>query len=232
MTSRSGLDLTAKVKDLLRLAKEQGHLTYDDLNDVLPDDVITPADLDQVLTKLRSLDDRDHRRPPKWTGACRSSGGDEEEGARYDALDDPVRMYLQQMGKVPLLTREQEVEICKRIEDAEGEARRIIYGFGFTGKEHLALAEKLLAEPPKERFDRVVVDKQVDSREPSSQAPAPADQTCPHSGPAGGCQIRRLAARDQQEPARPAAQPVQAASTGSSRRLSRAFATSKRSSRK
>ena len=56
LTSQSGLDLTAKVKGLLRLAKEQGHLTYDDLNDALPDDVATSTDLDQVLTKLRSLD--------------------------------------------------------------------------------------------------------------------------------------------------------------------------------
>src|ERR1035441_998593 len=52
----TGEDLTQKVKDLLCLAKEQGHLTYDDLNDALPDDLVTPADLDQILTKLRSLE--------------------------------------------------------------------------------------------------------------------------------------------------------------------------------
>ena len=68
-------------------------------------------------------------------------------------------MYMKQMGKVPLLTREQEVEICKRIESAEIEQRRIIYGMGFAGKEHIAIAEKLIAEPPKERFDRVILDK-------------------------------------------------------------------------
>src|SRR5205085_11967173 len=94
-----------------------------------------------------------------------SEWGDDEEGGRFDILDDPVRMYLRQMGKVPLLSREQEVEICKRIEEADEESRRVIYGFGFTGKEHIALAEKLLAMPPKERFDRVVVDKVVDNRE-------------------------------------------------------------------
>src|SRR6185295_13628386 len=74
-------------------------------------------------------------------------------------------MYMNQMGKVPLLTREQEVEICKRIEDAEGEMKRLVYGLGFTAKEHIAIAEKLLSEPPKERFDRVVVDKKVANRE-------------------------------------------------------------------
>ena len=73
-------------------------------------------------------------------------------------------MYLRQMGKVPLLTREQEVEICKRIEEGETAARRILFEFGFTGKEHVALAEKLLSDPPRERFDRVIVDKKVESR--------------------------------------------------------------------
>src|SRR6185369_17958413 len=84
---------------------------------------------------------------------------------RLDILDDPVRMYLKQMGQVPLLTREQEVEICKRIEEAENQVRNIIYSFGFTGKEHIALAEKLISEPPKERFDRVIVDKKIEGRE-------------------------------------------------------------------
>jgi RNA polymerase primary sigma factor len=68
------------------------------------------------------------------------------------------------MGQVPLLTREQEVEISKRIEDAEIAVKQVIYGFGFTGKEHIALAEKLLANPPRERFDRVIIDK-IESRE-------------------------------------------------------------------
>ena len=74
-------------------------------------------------------------------------------------------MYLRQMGQVPLLTREQEVEISKRIEAAEDELRCMIYSFGFAGKEHIALAEKLVSEPPKERFDRVVLDKHVENRE-------------------------------------------------------------------
>src|SRR6516164_7440364 len=54
--TQSGVDLTEKVRDLLRLAKEQGHLTYDDVNDALPEDLVTPEDLDQVHTKLRNLE--------------------------------------------------------------------------------------------------------------------------------------------------------------------------------
>src|SRR5439155_177473 len=61
--------------------------------------------------------------------------------------------------------RDQAVEICKRIEEAELEMKRLVYGLGFTAKEHIATAEKLLAEPPKERFDRIVVDKKVATRE-------------------------------------------------------------------
>src|SRR4029077_5741589 len=89
---------------------------------------------------------------------------EEEDTSRLDILDDPVRMYLKQMGQVALLTREQEVEISKRIEAAENEVSKIIYSLGFAGKEHIALAEKLLVDPPRERFDRVILDHEVDNR--------------------------------------------------------------------
>jgi RNA polymerase primary sigma factor len=164
VTTRTGLDLTEKVRDLLRLAKEQGHLTYDDVNDALPDHMVTAADLDQVHSKLRAME-IDVIDPAELEQGKQVDAEDDEETVRYDNLDDPVRMYLKQMGKVPLLTREQEVEICKQIEDAETEAREFVYSFGFAAKEHLAIAEKLLAMPPKERFDRVVIDKFADNRE-------------------------------------------------------------------
>jgi RNA polymerase primary sigma factor len=69
------------------------------------------------------------------------------------------------MGQVPLLTREQEVAISKRIEGAENELKKLICSFGFAAKEHIALAEKLLCEPAKERFDRVILDKKVELRD-------------------------------------------------------------------
>lgn len=164
VTTKTGLDLTEKVRDLLRLAREQGHLTYEDVNDALPDHLVTAEDLDQVHTKLRTME-IEIIDPADLEHGKQAEADDDEETVRYENLDDPVRMYLKQMGKVPLLTREQEVEICKRIEDAETEARQLIYSFGFAAKEHLAIAEKLLAVPPKERFDRVVIDKFLDNRE-------------------------------------------------------------------
>jgi len=157
-------DLTEKIKELVRLAQEQGYLTYNDINDALPDNVITPEELDEIYVNLRNLEveivdqaEVDRIKQPE--------PDEEDEKIRLDILDDPVRMYLKQMGQVPLLTREQEVEISKRIEDAENEVKRIIYSFGFAGKEHIALAEKLISEPPKERFDRVILDKKIEGRE-------------------------------------------------------------------
>jgi RNA polymerase primary sigma factor len=159
-------ELAAKIRELLQLAKEQGSLTFDDINEALPEPLSTPEGLDEILAKLRELEIEivDHAEAGK-------EPEEEEAGSRHlDALDDPVRMYLKQMGAVPLLTREQEVEISKRIEKAENELRAVVHGFGFAGKEHIALAEKLLADPPRERFDRVVLDKHVASRETHLQA--------------------------------------------------------------
>ncbi|MDQ6631895.1 MAG: RNA polymerase sigma factor RpoD [Verrucomicrobiota bacterium] len=158
------IDLTEKIKELVRLAQEQGYLTYGDINDALPDQVVAADVLEEIVSKLRSFEieivahaeaDRIKQTEPD----------EEEEKPRLDPLDDPVRMYLKQMGQTPLLTREQEVEISKRIEEAENQMQRIIYNFGFAAKEHLALAEKLFSQPPKERFDRVVIDKKTESRD-------------------------------------------------------------------
>src|SRR6266511_3819375 len=160
--SQSGVDLTEKIKELVRLAQEQGYLTYNDINDALPDAMITPEELDEIYIKLRNLEveiveqaevDRVKQPEPE----------EEEDKTRLDILDDPVRMYLKQMGQVPLLTREQEVEISKRIEEAEDMVLKHINRFGFIAQAHLDLAKKLIEG--RERFDRVILDKKIESRE-------------------------------------------------------------------
>ena len=149
------------IKTLIETAREQGHLTYDDINEVVADGV-SPDDLDALYTKLQSagIEVITHAEAEK----AKPEEPEAEEERSFD-LDDPVRMYMNQMGKVPLLTREQEVEVCKRIEEAELEMKRLVYSLGFTAKEHSAAAQKLLADPPKERFDRIVVDSKVASHE-------------------------------------------------------------------
>ena len=157
---------TLKIKELIKLAKEQGYLTYGDVNDILPDKLVAAEELDSILVLLRGMDieiidasevDRFKQREAE------EEKDTPKTDLRLDILDDPVRMYLKQMGQVPLLTREQEVEISKRIETAENHIRQIINNFGFTAKEHLALAKRLLNG--RERFDRVIVDKKIDGRE-------------------------------------------------------------------
>ena len=117
-------ELAEKIKELVRLAQEQGYLTYGDINDALPETLITPEDLDEIYTQAAQSGSRD-RGPGRGGSRQTAEPEEEEEKARLDILDDPVRMYLKQMGQVPLLTREQEVEISKRIEDAENEVKRI-----------------------------------------------------------------------------------------------------------
>jgi RNA polymerase primary sigma factor len=165
--TKSGLDLTEKIRDLVLLAKEQGHLSYDDINDAMAETVITPDDLDHIYSKLNSLEVEivDQAEADRVKQPEAPEEEEEKDRGRLDILDDPVRMYMRQMGKVPLLTREQEVAICKRMEAAENDQKRLIYSFGFAAKEHIALTEKLISEPPKERFDRVIVDKKIESRD-------------------------------------------------------------------
>jgi RNA polymerase primary sigma factor len=161
--------LQEKLRDLIKLAKEQGYLTFDDLDEALPEGINDPANLDFVISQLRSVEieiidssDVDRVKDGRTKDSAEEEK-DEKPDTKLDILDDPVRMYLKQMGQVPLLTREQEVEISKRIEDAEIQMQGVLYGFGFIGRAHLDLAQKLM--DARERFDRVILDKKIESRE-------------------------------------------------------------------
>src|SRR5208282_3968166 len=162
----SGFDLQERVRDMVKLAKEQGYVTYDDINEALPENMADPEEMEQLITRLRSMevDIIDASEVDRYKDGKKDADDEEEEkDQKLDILDDPVRMYLKQMGQVPLLTREQEVEISKRIEDAELMVQRFINRFGFTSKAHLDLAQKLIEG--RERFDRVILDKKIESRE-------------------------------------------------------------------
>ncbi len=160
-------DIQGRIRELIKLAKEQGYLTFDDLNEALPQDVTDADELDAILTRLRrmEIDIIEASEVDRYKDGKKDNDDEEEEKpeAKLDILDDPVRMYLKQMGQVPLLTREQEVEISKRIEEAESMVQRLINRFGFIAQAHLDLAAKL-AEGG-ERFDRVILDKKIESRE-------------------------------------------------------------------
>jgi len=165
----SAIEIQARIRELIKLAKEQGYLTFDDLNEALPEGITDADELDLILTRLRrmEIDIIEASEVDRYKDGKKDAEEEEEEEekpeAKLDILDDPVRMYLKQMGQVPLLTREQEVEISKRIEEAENMVQKHINRFGFIARAHLDLAGKL-AEG-RERFDRVILDKKIESRE-------------------------------------------------------------------
>ncbi|KAG0506567.1 MAG: RNA polymerase sigma factor SigA [Candidatus Udaeobacter sp.] len=166
----SSVEVQARIRELIKLAKEQGHLTFDDLNEALPEGVTDADELDLILTRLRRLeiDIIEASEVDRYRDGKKDADEEEEEEEsratpKVDILDDPVRMYLKQMGQVPLLTRDQEVLISKRIEEAEAMVQKQLSRFGFVARGHLELAQKLVEG--RERFDRVILDKKIESRE-------------------------------------------------------------------
>ena len=155
------------IKELLRIANAQGGcLTYSRIHDVIPANVISPEEMDSIIMLLRQMDVDvvDDKEVARRQAAVTAAGGEKKERpAKVEFIDDPVRMYLKQMGQVPLLTREQEVEISKRIEKSEAQIKEIIFRLGFTPRLALDLAERVCAG--KERFDRVIQDKKVKNRD-------------------------------------------------------------------
>jgi RNA polymerase primary sigma factor len=157
--------INEKIRLLIRLSKEQGYLTFSDINNALPETVDSPEEIENVIAILENLEIEilDPDEVENYKARLEETEEEEVKASQYDILDDPVRMYLKQMGQVPLLTREQEVEISKRIENAEQAAQNELFATGLTGRFHCELADKLLKR--EERFDRVVLDKRIDSRE-------------------------------------------------------------------
>ena len=157
------------LRELIRTAKEQDHLTWDDLNEALPQAGVTPDLMDEIVARLHTLEirivDAAEVERPRTAGASPSSRPkpDLEGAAKLDLLDDPVRMYLRQMGQVPLLTRDQEIHISKRIEKAEGNLQQCLQDVGFVGETIVGLAEGLANGI--ERFDRLVMDRKAEERD-------------------------------------------------------------------
>ncbi len=157
-------DRNAKYKELIKLANEKGYLTYDDINERIPESIVSPEEFEGILILLRGMDIEVIEESDEQRFKTQMEKEERErQAAKLDVLDDPVRMYLKQMGQVPLLTREQEVEISKRIEEAEQKTRELFHLFGGAVTAYLQMSERLVSG--KERFDRLINDKFVDSRE-------------------------------------------------------------------
>ena len=121
-----------EVKTLIDLAKKKGYLTYDEVNDMLPADIVSPDQIDDVMSIFGEMDieviDSNQRVTLGGQAEELAEEEDEEKEVEVDTdgdtagkTGDPVRMYLREMGTVSLLSREGEVEIAKKIEEGENQ---------------------------------------------------------------------------------------------------------------
>ncbi len=151
-----------KIDELVTLSKEQGYITYEEINEILPMTFDSAEQIDQVLIYLSGMDIQILNQSEVERQKERKKEAKELEGLPKRAEgtpDDPVRMYLKEMGSVPLLSREEEVEISKRIEKAQIQIERIIMRFRYSTREAISIATYLIQG--KERFDKSITEKEV-----------------------------------------------------------------------
>src|SRR2546421_5046206 len=131
------LKLDEGLKSLIESGKHKGYLTYSQVNEFLPDDAVNPEKLDQLLLILEEqgielIDESEAEE--REAGPTAAAAADEDARAELDLsfmeeedtrrIDDPVRMYLTQMGEIPLLKREEEIALAKKIEVTRKRFRR------------------------------------------------------------------------------------------------------------
>jgi RNA polymerase primary sigma factor len=154
-----GRNLEQAKEMAIQLAREKGSLTYDDLNDILPagngsEDI--SQDIDELMVMLSGMDidvvddlrvdtETPPVQPQKEKPVKKVEPRRDATQTRLERADDPVRMYLREMGRVPLLTKDQEVAIAKRIEAAEQELTDVLLNTPYTFKEINMLAARIMA---------------------------------------------------------------------------------------
>ena len=154
-------ELLGEVKKLINLGKEKGFLTYDDLNSTLPADVVSSDQFSTIMTMFGEMDieiveSADTERTTKAAEGEEAIEESEEAEASEEnekeidltpgalsRTDDPVRLYLKEMGSVALLSREGEIEIAKRIEEGKKDIATVVYGLPMTLEFVLNLREQL-----------------------------------------------------------------------------------------
>ena len=166
-------ELLGEVKKLISMGKEKGFLTYDELNSTLPAEVVSSEQFGSIMTmfgemdieivdapegerirKARDSEDSNEDAEDAEVEAAAGSGEENEKEEKEEKeidltpgalsrTDDPVRLYLKEMGSVALLSREGEIEIAKRIEEGKKDIASVIYGMPMTIEFVLALYDQL-----------------------------------------------------------------------------------------
>lgn len=144
----------SKVKQLERLiaaGKQKGRLTYEEVNDILPENIVSSEEIDEILTMLGNENIEIVAQETKPELVEKVSPEEEavlkeksEAPSRLTKMDDPVRMYLRQMGQIPLVSREEEIRLAKEIEGAENRFRQAVFDCPRAKKEILNVANKII----------------------------------------------------------------------------------------
>ena len=152
---------TAQLRELFHRA-ERGYLTFDDFNEVIPADVTKDVEIQNFLAEVQAagIEIRDSEAAGHKPDSAQQDAA--AKPAKAESFDDPIRMYLHQMGQTPLLNRDQEVDICKRIEKSEKAVRELFNKFAFAPNFYRKVIDQIA--DGRERFDRIVTDKYVDNR--------------------------------------------------------------------
>ena len=153
------------INDVKRRSEANGgFVTYEELNQILPSTIVDAIQSDKYLKMLDALGVQVIREDDvqKYLEAKLAKQADQKP-QKGDLIEDPIRMYLHQMGQVQLLRREEEIEICTKIEEAEKKTRDVFNKFLFAPSMYAAQLGRL--ESQSERFDRVVDDENEDNRD-------------------------------------------------------------------
>jgi RNA polymerase primary sigma factor len=146
MNSKAPHEQQSEIKALISKGLEQGYLTYAEINDHLPDDIVDPEQIEDIMAVLKGVGIEVHDAAPDADPLADKAGSsNDEEAAAEEAVallsavdaevgrtTDPVRMYMREMGTVELLTREGEIVIAKRIEEGLGQVQTALASFPLT----------------------------------------------------------------------------------------------------
>ncbi|MDP2929916.1 MAG: RNA polymerase sigma factor region1.1 domain-containing protein, partial [Candidatus Omnitrophota bacterium] len=156
--------ISKELSELIALGKEKGHLTFEEVNNILPIEIVSSEEIDEILSLLGSenikLVDTEEE-ATKETAREESAQEKKEEASPAEdvskliQIDDPVKMYLRQMGQISLLTRKEEIEIACKIKDSEGKVRDAVSDLSIAKAKALEILNKAIKEEvsPEEYFN-------------------------------------------------------------------------------
>ncbi len=145
--------LDDEIRTLVRVGKKKGYVTYEELNDVLPEDVVSPDRIDEVLALLdqggvdvieeSELPEREAEQAAAPAGSTSTTTKSPDGTGSSEKIDDPVRMYLTQMGEIPLLSRAEEISLARTIEESRNAFRKKLLQSGVAFEEALDILIKV-----------------------------------------------------------------------------------------